>query len=163
MTDKKPIKRNEHIIKLSKDHHFTLLFCWKIRNGLKLEADPERIVSYVQYFWKNHMLPHFTEEETILFALVKDREVQKALDEHTEITRQVSALVIGGSNAREQLSTLADTVDNHVRYEERHLFPHLEKVLTPEQLTTIGKQLAGAHDPELKDNFADEFWLKKLQ
>jgi len=27
----KPIKRNENIMKLSKEHHFSLLFCWKIR------------------------------------------------------------------------------------------------------------------------------------
>ncbi|MEO5999563.1 MAG: hemerythrin domain-containing protein [Chitinophagaceae bacterium] len=160
MTDKKPIKRNEHIIKLSKDHHFTLLFCWKIRNGLKLEVEPGRIVRYVKYFWKNHMLPHFTEEETILFTPVKDAEVQRALDEHADITSRINVLEIEGVNAIQLLSKLADTVDNHVRYEERHLFPHLEKVLTNVQLISIGNQLAEAYDPELKDDFADEFWLK---
>ncbi len=107
MTDKKPIKRNEHIIKLSKDHHFTLLFCWKIRNGLKFEVEPERIVCYVKYFWQNHMLPHFTEEETILFAPVKDVEVQRALDEHADITRQINVLEIAGVNSIHQLSNLA--------------------------------------------------------
>jgi hypothetical protein len=40
------------------------------------------------------------------------------------------------------------------------LFPHLEKVLTIEQLESIGMQLAAHHDPTLKDDFADEFWLK---
>jgi hemerythrin-like domain-containing protein len=160
MTDSKPLKRNEHIYKLSKDHHLTLLFCWKIRNGLKLEVEPERIVCYVKYFWQNHLAPHFAEEENILFAPVKDIKVQRALDEHAEITRHVNVLQIAGVNPTKQLSNLADMVDNHVRYEERHLFPHLEGVLTNEQLIAIGKQLADAYDPELKDNFADEFWLK---
>ncbi len=106
------------------------------------------------------MQPHFKEEETILFSPVKDTEVQKALDEHSQIAGQIKALNAAADNAANKLSTLADTVDNHVRYEERELFPHLEKVLTDEQLESIGKQLAAHHDPTLKDNFADEFWLK---
>lgn len=159
--EKKPIKRNKHIVKLSKDHHFTLLFCWKIRNGLKFEAVPGRIIKYVQYFWQYHMQPHFIEEETILFAPIKDTEVQKALDEHARIAEQIKAFDTVGDNAANQLSTLANTVDNHVRYEERELFPHLEKVLNDEQLENIGKQIAAHHHPALKDDFADEFWLRK--
>jgi hemerythrin-like domain-containing protein len=155
--EKKPIKRNEHIIKLSKDHHFTLLFCWKIRNGLKFNADP--IINYVQYFWQHHMQPHFMEEETILFTPVKDAAVQKALDEHTEIAAQIKGLYVDDENVTNKLSTLADIVDKHVRYEERELFPHLEQVLTNEQLEQIGKQLAG-HANALKDDFADAFWIK---
>jgi hemerythrin-like domain-containing protein len=154
------MKRNEHIVKLSKDHHFTLLFCWKIRNGLKFGVATERIIKYVQYFWQFHMQPHFKEEETILFSPVKHTGVQKALDEHSQIAGQIKALNAAANNAANQLSTLADTVDNHVRYEERELFPHLEKVLTIEQLESIGMQLAAHHDPTLKDDFADEFWLK---
>ena len=160
MLEKKPIKRSGHIVKLSKDHHLTLLFCWKIRSGLKLEIAPERIIKYVYYFWQYHMQPHFTEEETILFAPVNDAAVQKALDEHAQIAEQIKALNSIDGNAVHQLSVLADTVDQHVRYEERTLFPHLEKALSNEQLNNIGKLLAAHHALALKDDFADEFWLK---
>jgi hemerythrin-like domain-containing protein len=159
--EKKPIKRNENISKLSKDHHFTLLFCWKIRQGLKFEVEPERIKEYVKYFWKHFMQPHFVEEETILFAQLKNAEVQRALNEHSQITEQIEALDSNTYNSAEQLSMLADTVDNHVRYEERQLFPHLEKILTAEQLDNIGRQLAAHYNPKLKDDFANEFWIKK--
>lgn len=159
--ENKPIKRNKHIIKLSKDHHLTLLFCWKIRNGLKFEVMPERIIKYVQYFWQYHMQPHFMEEETILFAPVKDAEVQKALNDHAQIAEQMKALKAAGDNAASQLLILAATVDNHVRYEERELFPHLEKKLTEEQLENIGKEIEACYHPALKDDFSDEFWVKK--
>jgi hypothetical protein len=33
----KPIKRNKHLKWLSRDHHFGLLACWKIRQGLKIK------------------------------------------------------------------------------------------------------------------------------
>ena len=46
-------------------------------------------------------------------------------------------------------------MDDHVRYEERILFPHLENVLSEEQLAEISKQLP---DHLAKDTFEDRFW-----
>ncbi len=158
--ENKPIKRNEHIVSLSKDHHAALLFCWKIRTGLKHEAAVDRMFSYVQYFWQQHMQPHFVEEETILFLPVKDDKVQRALMEHVQIREKIKALHNAGDDTKIQLAALANLVDAHVRYEERELFPHLEQILTNEQLERIGKQLNEKHET-LKDDFADEFWVKK--
>jgi hypothetical protein len=56
---------------------------------------------------------------------------------------------------------LADLVDSHVRYEERELFPHLEQLIPEEQLVVVEKQLAAAHDSNLKDDYPDEFWMEK--
>lgn len=156
--EKKPIKRNENIVKLSREHHTTLLFCWKIRNGLKNGAEPGRIIKYIQYFRDVHMLPHFKQEEELLFAPVKDNQVQKALDDHRNILQQIDSIAEDGSNTETRLLNLADTVDNHVRYEERELFPHLEEVLSTEQLLEIGRQM---DDDDHQDDYADEFWLKK--
>lgn len=157
--ERKPIKRNENIVKLSRDHHTTLLFCWKIRNGLKNGAEPGRIVKYVQYFKNLHMLPHFNQEEEILFAPVKDEQVQKALDDHKYILQQIDEIGHVGTGIESKLMLLADTVDNHVRYEERELFPHLEEVLSNEQLEEIGRVMKDEVDEP--DDFADEFWQKK--
>lgn len=156
----KPIKRNKHILQLSKDHHFTLLFSWKIRQGLKLGADAGRIKKYVQYFWQRDMQKHFKEGEEILFAPVKDAKVQKAIDDHRKIKEQIDNLQVSVADTEtsQQLAALADTVDAHVRYEERELFPHLEKILTEAQLEAIGTQLK--EEPVLQDEYADEFWLK---
>lgn len=159
--EKKPIKRNKHIVQLSKDHHFTLLFCWKIRTGVKLNVDMERIKKYVQYFWGNHIQPHFNEEETILFAPVKDAAVQKALDEHAEIKKQVDILTTSAKVNNADLLKLADKVESHMRYEERELFPHLENILNENQLQDIGRQLQQTQDTVSADTFADEFWIKK--
>ncbi len=158
--ENKPIKRNAHIVSLSKDHHATLLFCWKIRTGLKHGVAGDRMLSYVQYFWQQHMLPHFLEEETILFLPVKDEKVQRALREHIQIRETIEALQNSGDEAKVQLAALADLVDAHVRYEERELFSHLEHTLTNEQLEYIGRQLNEKHET-LKDDFADEFWAFK--
>jgi len=158
--EKQPLKRNKNIVQLSKDHHLTLLFCWKIRTGLKLNVETGRIKAFVQYFWQTHMQPHFNEEETILFAPVKDAAVQKAINEHAAIKQQVSEIVTLDYIESLQLKILADAIDDHVRYEERELFPHLEKILTETQLEHIGKQLQQIHNTVCKDDFADAFWIK---
>ena len=159
--NKKPIKRNENILKLSKEHHFSLLFCWKIRQGLKTRIEPGRIIEYVKYFHKNFLQPHFTEEEDILFVLLNNKPVTKAIEQHKQINDLLSHLSDNTKdNANAQLARLADMVDDHVRYEERELFPHMEKALSKEQLESVGKQLHSEHPP-LKDEYIDEFWIKR--
>ncbi len=158
----KPIKRSESIVKLSREHHFSLLFGWKIRQGLKNNTAPERIVPYALYFLKNHLLPHFKEEEEILFVPASDSLVMRAKKEHTAIQHLVEELPITkGIQLTEQLRRLADDLDKHIRFEERELFPHLEKILMADQLELIGQQLKEASGPEEKDSYTDEFWNLK--
>ena len=67
-----PIKRNENIVPLSQDHHLSLLFGWKIRQGVKADIDVNRIVDYVHYFEDVHLLPHFKEEEDYFYFIVSN-------------------------------------------------------------------------------------------
>jgi hemerythrin-like domain-containing protein len=155
---KKPIARNEHIKKLSREHHFSLLFCWKIRQGLKTEVATDRIRKYVQYFWKQHLQPHFREEENVLFAPIKDYQVQRAVNEHKYIRLHMESLTSAGNNERKSLQKIADMVDEHVRYEERELFPHLERKLSKEQLENIGNLIQKHHPSSMQDQYQDQFW-----
>jgi iron-sulfur cluster repair protein YtfE (RIC family) len=159
--EQKPIKRNEHILQLSRDHHFTLLFSWKLVQGVKNKIESERIKKYVDYFWHNDMQAHFREEEEILFPLIKGDQVEKAALDHEQIKKQVYKIL--SEDDQEQvykyLTSLADLIITHVRYEERVLFPYLEQILTGMQLEYIGEQLG--KQPVLSDTYEDEFWIRK--
>ena len=156
---KKPIKRSEYLKPFSKDHHFSLLFCWKIRQGLRKEVAVERICKYVQYFWQQHLLPHFEEEELILFTSVNDKAVQKALKEHKQIWQQREDLGnCTGKNVQKRLEKLADMVDEHVRYEERELFPQLEKKFSKDQLENLERYIQKHQPSSLPEQYEDEFW-----
>ncbi len=160
--NKKPIKRNENILKLSKEHHFSLLFCWKIRQGLKNETTTDRIIQYVQYFSAHFLMPHFREEEEFLFALLVDAKVEKATEHHKVINSLIAELSNNNEiNSRELLQKLAELVDDHIRYEERVLFPYMEKKLSNKQLETVGKQLMDENTLSDKEEYQDEFWIKK--
>lgn len=154
--EKKPIRRSEYILQLSREHHFSLLFCWKIRQGIQKQVSPDRITAYVKYFWEAHVTPHFAEEEQIVFPHLQDDKVARAIAEHTELRQAFQHLINHpGEDPIAQLSNIADKMDDHVRYEERELFPHLEKTLSLETLEMIGQQI----DPTMpQDDFSDEFW-----
>lgn len=156
----KPIKRSEHIVQLSREHHFSLLFCWKVKKGVRKGVEPSRIIQYILYFWKEHLLPHFSEED-VLFEKVDDKFVQRAYNEHHEINGLVMSL---GSIKEEEDKVqaaiqIADMVDKHVRFEERELFPHLEAAIEESELAKIGEKLLEMQPEPLQDTYEDEFWV----
>lgn len=152
------MKRSNHLVPLSRDHHHGLLFSWKIRQGVALNIATERIVQYISYFYKMHFRQHFQEEETIIFIPVNDADCQRALREHREIEQRIREITRSKPDAAALLS-LADLTDAHIRFEERELFPHLEKVLSEEQLLTIGNAVQQSHTEISADTYPDAFWV----
>ena len=154
--EKKPLKRDPNLLQLSRDHHDGLLFCWKLREGVRYGAESARIAPYVQYFWKQHLHHHFDEEEQFLFAEVQDNLVRKAMDDHQEIRHMIAQITADPLPAL--FTRLAELLGAHIRFEERQLFPHLEKILGKQELAEIGKKLALANESK-KDDFPDQFWV----
>ena len=151
-------KSKPGLLPFSKDHYAGALFCWKIRQGLKFHIEKQRMLDYVNYFWSHYFSDHFKEEEEILFGLVKDNEVQKALADHQQIKTVFKKIEISGLQyAEDILLELSDTIDSHIRFEERILFPHLCKALSDKQLRGIGDHLV--REP-LVDDYQDQFWIK---
>jgi iron-sulfur cluster repair protein YtfE (RIC family) len=151
--ENKPIKRDKNIQPLSRDHHHTLLLCWKIRKGFSKEVAPSRIKVYSNWFFENHVLPHFKLEEEYLFPVLGQEHemVKKALAEH----RRLERLFKDNKDISRSLSLIEEELELHIRYEERELFNEIQKQASPEQL----KIILEVHKDELfQDNTEDEFW-----
>ncbi|MBO9617862.1 MAG: hypothetical protein J7539_02405 [Niabella sp.] len=151
------MKRNTHLVPLSREHHYGLLFCWKIRQGVTLKVAAARIVPYVRYFYETHLRQHFHEEEATLFTN-NDPYCQRALTEHKEIVQRVLQLTENEPDAAALIS-FADLLDAHIRYEERVAFPYLEQNLSQEQLDTIGNALRHLPTDAAADTYPDPFWI----
>lgn len=154
-----PIKRNSNIVALSKDHHFGLLFCWKITEGIKKNIPLHRIKSYVEFFWKNHLAVHFKEEEELLFDPINDPFCDKAKEDHQIIRKEIEKIMNNEERGKHDYLHLAQLINQHIRFEERVLFPNLELLLSEQKLEEIGRRLAQFHTV-YKDDYADEFWIK---
>ena len=149
-----PIKRNEFLKAISREHHHGLLLCWKIRAGLKKEIDPIRIKKYVDWFYINHIISHFEVEEKYIFTILdKEHElVKKALSEH----RRLRSLFESESDTMKNLTSIEEELESHIRFEERVLFNEIQEIATEKQL-----QLIKTHHKEENfiDNTQDAFWV----
>ncbi len=149
----KPQKRHIALQPLSREHHFGLLLCWKIRTGFRKNIDAKRIRVYADWFFKNHLIPHFEMEETHIFSILGNEHelIKRALSEH-------KILIMLFEEREEDTKTLTkieEAVEQHIRFEERILFPEIQNVATESQMRHIEK----VHQSELfEDNLEDEFW-----
>ena len=156
MNDTKPLKRYASLHPLSREHHYGLLLGWKIRTGLSKGGGPERIKAYSDWFFENHLLPHFEMEERHIFPVLGGKEhpmVKRALREHRRLRRLFAATEELGKH----LSLIEEELTAHIRYEERVLFNEVQKVSTPEQLAEIEALHWGQ---PFVDDWTDQFWVQ---
>ncbi len=154
-----PIKRSVQLQPLSREHHEGLLFVWKIRQGLRNGTDVALMGRFVQWFWETHLDHHFkTEEQVLLPLLPGDALLARMLDEHQEI----EALLHINQSIPDPalLEQIAQQVNDHIRFEERELFPHIEQAITEEQLNGVAAALLS--DVTSGDNsWTEEFWTRE--
>lgn len=153
METKKPIKRNKDLQALSRDHHHSLLLCWKIRTGFSKDVAAERIKRYTDWFFEHHISPHFEMEEKHLFPILGNSNelVKKAMAEH----RRLGRLFNDTDDIPKSLSLIEEELEKHIRFEERVLFNEIQRAASEEQLKTISKLHS---DEKFRDNTDDEFW-----
>lgn len=147
------MKRHEALVQLSRDHHFGLLLCWKIKEGLKRDVEPQRIAKYVKFFYESHLKDHFAEEEQHIFPVLGNENpmVAEALSQHREIEKMANQDLATG----EELTSFKDLLEKHIRFEERQLFQEIQEKATEEQLENL--LIIDFHDLKEPD-YDDEFW-----
>lgn len=149
----KPQKRHKALQPLSREHHHGLLLSWKIRSGFNKGIDPDRIRVYADWFFENHLIPHFEIEETHIFPILDPSHdlIKRALADH----RRLKRLFTENDDDTKTLSKIEEELEQHIRFEERILFPEIQKVATEAQL----KHIEIIHQPEhFEDKIDDEFW-----
>ncbi len=152
MEKKKPIKRHQALQPLSRQHHFGLLFSWKLRKGFSKNIETERLSKYAKWFFENEIKPHFSDEEKYVFPILEEGNelVERALEEH----HRIQFLFNDTIEPNKSLSHLEEELDAHIRFEERILFNEIQKTATEEQL----KKIAEIHRNEISAEYSDPFW-----
>ena len=126
------MKRAQALIPLSHDHHHALVEARRLRRAADEEADPSCAVTEFVRFFRTSSVPHFREEEEVLFPLLIDVEearalLVQALLDHQHLHALVAALE-AGRDVRATMRELGERLEAHVRLEERQLFPLIERV-----------------------------------
>lgn len=157
MTDVKPIKRSVHLQPLSREHHEGLLFVWKLRQGLNNHIALERLKEYTSWYWKNHIKPHFYQEEKILLPFFNpaDALALRLKEEHDYIRELIIA--IGHEPVRHDFVQLCNLIDAHIRFEEREFFAYLELHLSEQELKDV-QILLDEKPVNFTEDWKDAFW-----
>jgi len=147
------IKRHQALREYSKDHHQALLLCWKIQVGFLKGISADRIKTYTNWFYENHILDHFQKEEKYMFPVLGNENelIIQVLNEH-KILLELFTDTIQIENSLKKIQTL---LKDHIRFEERILFNEIQSEATPQEL----EKIEHFHSSEnFSDNLNDVFW-----
>lgn len=124
------MRRSGPLIPFSHDHHHGLVLCRHIREDLMRYTEPAHIIAYVREFWRTDLQRHFDEEERSVFPLLPEDEpnIRQALQEHEELRAGIATLSAGTTqDSLDILENFGKLLEAHIRFEERVLFPQIER------------------------------------
>jgi hemerythrin-like domain-containing protein len=141
------MKRAEALQPLSRDHLKSLLTAKRMRNAPDAATAGRDFLE----FWEAEGRRHFRVEEEVLLpgwalhCAVDRVAVARMLEEHLKIRR--GALRAAAAKASiEELAELGQLLDDHVRFEERELFPMIEAALAPADLSRLAIAIERAEE-----------------
>jgi hemerythrin-like domain-containing protein len=151
------VKRHAALIPLSHDHHHGLSEARRLRKASN-EDDGTREASVERFlrFYRDETVDHFRLEEERLLPLLTDCDgpaetlVTRTLLEHQHIRATVTRLEAPRTAADADPSLMrqvADLLEHHIRFEERQLFPYLERTIPSATLDSLGLQAARLRPP----------------
>ena len=151
-----PIRRDELLAPLSREHHQGLLLCWKIRTGFRKSVDLSRIQNYAEWFYKSHLMPHFEIEEKYVFSVLGNNHdlVRRALKEHRQLRRLFNRI----KTDQKSIGLIEEKLEAHIRFEERVLFNEIQAVASPDELQEISIRHSGQGELIDGADWTDEFW-----
>lgn len=141
------MKRTPVLQPLSRDHHQALFVAQKLRRASAATVSEARDAFLA--FWRSHGRHHFRCEEEILlpaYAGYGDPYhplVLRVLADHVVI-RHAADQIKGSESPLEALQELGVQLADHVRLEERELFPLIEQALPAPELEKVAEALAEA-------------------
>lgn len=123
------MKRSQALIRFSREHHSVLVFARRIRLNAPGSGGFKKLAEDFPARWKKEIAPHFAEEErAILPRLVAAGATglaERLQRDHGEL-RRLSTPATGGDAVA--LKSFGKLIYDHIRFEERELFPFYEKL-----------------------------------
>jgi hemerythrin-like domain-containing protein len=140
------MKRHASLTPLTHDHHHALAQARKLRSAAN-ETDEDRLSAaalFLRYFHAD-TIRHFREEEEMIFPLIvnvsKAREMlERVMIQHLQVHSLVHRLereVEAGIPAPETLVRVATALQEHIRFEEKVVFPLIETVVGDTDLDQV--------------------------
>jgi hypothetical protein len=143
------IKRSRQLKPLSNEHQQALLAAFQLKKGLAGHGDSAGaprdlpgLLALARRFETTIFTPHTRAEEELLARYLSGPDKKRLRSEHAEMGRLLEAAHHGQpAEVRRALTTFADLLERHVRWEERELFPACEEAMGEVDLAKVGHEL----------------------
>lgn len=141
-TSKKGIKRHPCLRPLSRDHLIALMGAQRLMKASKAEIELEVGLSFFETVWTNEISQHLLDEERILPEFIKSEEDREKLFADHEKLREFQKRLaqrdeILEESQKELAGEAGQFLDDHVRWEERYLFPSIENSNSGEEIERL--------------------------
>ncbi|MBY0551076.1 MAG: hemerythrin domain-containing protein [Candidatus Obscuribacterales bacterium] len=136
------LKRHPALQPFSRDHLVGLFHAQRLIK-LGTVVTPEVIDNTVEAFseaWHREVTVHFSDEDRLFGGLaISHTSLERLHNEHTELIALVNQLFQNPHSAKIAVQ-VGQLLDEHIRWEEHHLFPEIESSLNDSQLSILGDE-----------------------
>ena len=150
-------RRDNSLIPLSREHQYALMLCLRIHRGLiEHGADSKWLqmkAGVAVRFFEGELVTHFQAEEEVLFPAARELSgaaqiIDELLAEHETMRRLIDQLrQTDVHSVAAALKEFADTLEAHIRKEERELFPIYEQQALPETIVRVERAILSLIGP----------------
>lgn len=139
------MKRHASLIPLSHEHHEALILARLLQKGTPpykgLPTEPAGKAQYALKFYRDQLSTHFIREEAILpivegVSRELDALMESMVKEHA-VLHELFGRLSDQTNLSSPLDHLGKTLENHIRKEERQIFPLIQERCSGEILDKI--------------------------
>lgn len=141
------MKRSDELVPLSRDHHVALERALRLSRSTP-DGAAGAVAAFLAY-QRERGERHFRQEEELLLPAVPTGAralADRVLREHRELRDRSEELAGEQRPPLDRVHELGRLLHDHVRFEERELFPLLERELSPEALRTLAGRLREGRD-----------------
>ena len=139
-----PLQRHEALQPFSRDHYTGLVQAHRLVKAADADAIARRkAVAGFTDAWTLEIAEHFDDEEHLLADLMQRDDRTRLLDEHRRVRDMAEKVQAAGREADPDarlVRTLGETLEKHIRWEERELFMRLQEQLDQDQLARLRQQ-----------------------
>jgi hemerythrin-like domain-containing protein len=141
--------RDKNLIPLSHQHQRALALCVRIDRAHPIaESDLEAWQQELANLFEQEIELHFLAEENVVFKAAESFPellplVEELKSDHCQL-RETFSLARSRRLSADSLAALAQGLSVHIRKEERNLFECMQRLLSSQQLASVGKDLESA-------------------
>ena len=149
------MKRHPALIPLSRDHHDGLVQAMRLRRAAADGDASARLAAAREFveFFRDEERVHLRDEEEELFPLLlrhvesQPAPLREARVQHVQLqgfARKLDIAIAAGIADRATLAAAGEQLEEHIRLEERQLFPLIEQLVPNDELRRLALAESGA-------------------